>query len=38
MMTDQGWPDNREGVCVCVCVCVCVMYTGEGYKDEQNKK
>ena len=36
MMTDQGWPDNREGVCVCVCVCV--MYTGEGYKDEQKKK
>ena len=22
MMTDQGWPDNREGVCVRVCVCV----------------
>ena len=36
MMTDQGWPDNREGVCVCVCVCV--MYTGEGYKDEEKKK
>ena len=34
MMTDQGWPDNREGVCVRVCVCVCVVYTGEGYKDE----